>query len=149
MHTKVQEKMPINRMMYRYSVFLIFLFLLSCGSNKPVYDSSVMVERYFRYAQDARNQKKYKLALQYYDIIIDNFPNQPDKVASAKYEKGSLYYRMKKYKQALEMFTDVLAMMNNPATAQSVSPAVAYLTKDLGQKTADLVNKDGGKNEGG
>ncbi len=140
--------MPISKMMYRYGLCLIFFFLFSCGSNKPVYDSSVTVERYFRYAQDARNQKKYKLAFQYYDIIIDNFPNQPDKIASAKYEKGSLYYRMKKYKQALEMFTDVLAMMNNPTTAQSVSPAVAYLVRDLGQKTTKLVNKEEDKNEG-
>lgn len=128
--------------MWKYSFFLIFLLFLSCGSVKPVYDSSVMVERYFRYAQDARNQKKYKLAIQYYDIIIDNFSNQPDKVASAQYEKGSLYYRMKKYKQALEMFTAVMEKVNNPATAQSVSPAVAFLARDLGQRTSKLVNKD-------
>ena len=134
--------MPINKMMWKYSFFLVFLLFLSCGSVKPVYDSSVMVERYFRYAQDARNQRKYKLAIQYYDIIIDNFSSQPDKVASAQYEKGSLYYRMKKYKKAMEMFTAVMEKLNNPAIAQSISPAVAYLTRDLGQKTSKLVNKD-------
>lgn len=134
--------MPINKTMWKYSFFLAFLLFLSCSSVKPVYDSSVMVERYFRYAQDARNQRKYKLAIQYYDIIIDNFSNQPDKVASAQYEKGSLYYRMKKYKKAMEMFTAVMEKLNNPTIAQSISPAVAYLAKDLGQKTSKLVNKD-------
>lgn len=119
----------------------LLLLLFSCNTVKPVYDPGVAVERYFRYAQDERNRKNYHTAIAYYDIIIDNFANRPDKVIAAEYEKGSLFFRMKKYKQALEMFDIVFAKMNNPATAQAVSPAVAYLVRDLKSKTEDILNK--------
>lgn len=118
---------------------IVAVFFLSCSTVNPVYDPEVTVERYFRYAQDERNRKNYENALLYYDIIINNFTNRPDKVVSAEFEKGSLYLRMKKYKQALELFDTVIAKANNPSTAQAVSPAVAYLVRDLKQKVEEKL----------
>ncbi|MGL4524677.1 MAG: hypothetical protein ACRCVN_04050 [Spirochaetia bacterium] len=130
--------------MNKLVLFLLLLAsLISCASKKPVYETEVTIERYFRYAQTARNKGNNTLAMQYYDLIIKNFGGRPDKVIIAQYEKGSLFHAKKQYKKAVELFDTVLASANDARVASAIPPAVLYLARTLKKEAEEQLQKKG------
>jgi hypothetical protein len=99
----------------------------------------VSVDRYFRYAQDARDAEKYTRAMQYYDIIIANFNDRPDKVLVAEYEKAYVYYLEKKYTSSLDHLQFLLGKIQ-VTDPRIVPPALGSLIGLLAEKNEKKLN---------
>jgi outer membrane protein assembly factor BamD (BamD/ComL family) len=65
-------------------------------------------------AQEASDRNRYKVALQYYQVLLDRNRYNIDLVCTAEYEIAFIYYKQKKYTQAKEGFNDLLERYNTP-----------------------------------
>ena len=63
-------------------------------------------------AQEASDRNRYKVALQYYQALLDRNRFNIDLVCTAEYEIAFIYYKQKKYAQAKEGFNDLLERYN-------------------------------------
>jgi hypothetical protein len=123
-----------------YTPLLLWIILLGCSTTPPTYDTSITVDRYFRYAQDARDAEKYARAMQYYDIIIANFNDRPDKVLVAEYEKAYVYYLEKKYTTSLDHLQVLLGKIQ-ATDPRIVPPALGSLIGLLAEKNEKKLKK--------
>jgi len=123
-----------------YKLLFSWIILLGCSTTSPTYDASVSVDRYFRYAQDARDAEKYTRAMQYYDIIIANFNDRPDKVLVAEYEKAYVYYLEKKYTSSLDHLQFLLGKIQ-VTDPRIVPPALGSLIGLLAEKNEKKLKK--------
>lgn len=88
----------------------------SCASTTITTNDEWHAELYFKRAQDSANIENYKLALAYYQHILDTFSDDVDKIAMAHYEIGVLHFRLKDYQLASDYMTLVEeAMARNVA----------------------------------
>jgi outer membrane protein assembly factor BamD (BamD/ComL family) len=65
-------------------------------------------------AQEASDRNRYKVALQYYRVLLERNLYNIDLVCTAEYEIAFIYYKQKKYAQAKEGFNDLLERYNTP-----------------------------------
>jgi outer membrane protein assembly factor BamD (BamD/ComL family) len=65
-------------------------------------------------AQEASDRNRYKVALQYYEALLDRNRYNIDLVCTAEYEIAFIYYKQKKYAMAKEGFNDLLERYNTP-----------------------------------
>lgn len=100
--------------------------LLSCATTTEVkVAENTHPQIISEMAYEQFNNRRYKEAIAYYQVIIDRFDkniNQKE-VAWAYYEIGYCYYYQKKYKEAIEYFNIVLkdfAIMAPRILAQDV-----------------------------
>lgn len=92
-------------------VLAVFLISVSCASTKAVsFPDNTVPQVIAEKAYDEFGNKNYKLAITYYQIIIDKFDSKvyQREVAWAYYEIGFCYYYQKKYKEAISYFNIVL-----------------------------------------
>ncbi len=90
---------------------LIFLIQISCTSLKEVVvQENIAPQIISEMAYEEFNNKNYKKAIKYYQVIIERFDrvNYAKEVAWAYYEIGFCYYYMKKYEDAILYFDIVL-----------------------------------------
>jgi outer membrane protein assembly factor BamD (BamD/ComL family) len=69
-----------------------------------------MVQR----AQEASDRNRYKLAMQYYELILERFPDDIDMVCTAEYEIAFIHYKQRRYEIAREGFNALLERYNTP-----------------------------------
>ena len=92
-------------------LLLIFLIQVSCTSLKEVVvQENIAPQIISEMAYKEFNNKNYKKAIKYYQVIIDRFDraNYSKEVAWAYYEIGFCYYYMTKYEDAILYFDIVL-----------------------------------------
>jgi outer membrane protein assembly factor BamD (BamD/ComL family) len=65
-------------------------------------------------AQEASDKNRYKLALQYYELILERFSDNIDMVCTAEYEIAFIHYKQRKYETAREEFNLLLERYNTP-----------------------------------
>ena len=90
---------------------LLFLIQVSCASLKDVtVQENIAPQIISEMAYEEFNNKDYKKAIKYYQVIIDRFDrtNYAKEVAWAYYEIGFCYYYMTKYEDAILYFDIVL-----------------------------------------
>lgn len=92
--------------------FLLFLFIqVSCASfGEVIVEDNIAPQIISEFAYEEFNNKNYKRAIKYYQIIVDRFDREtyPKEVAWAYYEIGFCYYYMNKYEDAILYFDIVL-----------------------------------------
>jgi len=95
---------------------LIFVILLaaSCASRPIVIPDELTVMELIQRAQEASDRNKYRISLQYYDTIIQRFPNDIDSICAAEYEIAFIHYKQKKYELAKTEFNKLLERYNTP-----------------------------------
>jgi tetratricopeptide (TPR) repeat protein len=65
-------------------------------------------------AQEASDKNRYKVALQYYQALLDRNATNIDLVCTAEYEIAFIHYKQKKYDIAKEEFDALLLRYNIP-----------------------------------
>jgi outer membrane protein assembly factor BamD (BamD/ComL family) len=96
---------------------ILFFFLaavfFSCATTitiSPDLSSAELIQR----AQEASDNNRYNIALQYYEALLERNRYNIDLVITAEYEIAFIHYKQKKYQQAREELNNVLERYNTP-----------------------------------
>ncbi|MDR0389447.1 MAG: hypothetical protein LBH73_05210 [Spirochaetaceae bacterium] len=81
-------------------------------------------------AQEATDRNRYNQALQYYQVILERYSHDIDLVMAAEYEIAFLHYKQKKYGEAKEEFTALLARYNT-TDAELLPPQYKILAEKV------------------
>jgi outer membrane protein assembly factor BamD (BamD/ComL family) len=93
---------------------LALLLSLGACATGPLNTADAPPEKLIQYAQEAMDRNRYKLALQYYDLILERFPDNDYLLCTAEYEIAFIHYKQKKYDQARDEFHALLERYNTP-----------------------------------
>jgi outer membrane protein assembly factor BamD (BamD/ComL family) len=84
-----------------------------CYSGPDIKDDTTAAEIVQR-AQEASDRNRYKLAMQYYELILERFPDDIDMVCTAEYEIAFIHYKQRRYEIAREGFNALLERYDTP-----------------------------------
>ncbi|MDR2477669.1 MAG: hypothetical protein LBD18_07795 [Treponema sp.] len=88
-------------------------FFLSASSRALIPDS-LSPEELIQRAQEASDRNRYKLALQYYQALLERNLSNIDLVCTAEYEIAFIHYKQKKYTEARSELNALLERYNIP-----------------------------------
>jgi outer membrane protein assembly factor BamD (BamD/ComL family) len=71
-------------------------------------------EELIQYGQEAMDRNRYKLALAYYELILERFPGNDSVICAAEYEIAFIHYKQKKYDLARTEFQALLGRYDTP-----------------------------------
>ncbi|MDR2630419.1 MAG: outer membrane protein assembly factor BamD [Spirochaetaceae bacterium] len=103
--------------MYRinYTVLvLIGFWFVSCVSGPLDIPEDLSPAELIQRGQEALDRNKYTHALQYYEVLLQKYPENMELVCTAEYEIAFIHYKQKKYIQARSEFNRLLARYNTP-----------------------------------
>ena len=100
------------------------LLLSSCASGPVQIPSGLSAVEMFQRAQDASDQGNYALAIRYYSLVGNDYPDDVNHVTWASYEIAFLYHKMGKDQVALGRINDLLAAYSKDADKLPPAPRV-------------------------
>jgi outer membrane protein assembly factor BamD (BamD/ComL family) len=103
-------------MVYRKFLILVFfpVLIASCSSGPVEIPPDLTAEELIQRGQEASDRNRYSLSLRYYETILERFPNDLGNVCAAEYEIAFIHYKEKKYAEAKDEFTALLARYEDP-----------------------------------
>jgi TolA-binding protein len=129
-------------MRFKYPV-LFFLFpifsltLLSCATPKPVlYNDGkpLSITDYEKIAQAEYDKGRYENAIDAYNAIIKNYPENQKALAWAYYEIGFCYFVLKEYDNAEVNFRKVINEFQEPAAKKLSAEIMAKIEQEKKEK---------------
>ncbi|MDR2510568.1 MAG: hypothetical protein LBC77_08000 [Spirochaetaceae bacterium] len=79
-----------------------------CASGPISVPEDSSAEEVIQLAQEAMDKDRYKLAIQYYEAVIDRFSFNAEAVCDAEYGIALVHYKQKKYDLAKEEYSALL-----------------------------------------
>ena len=93
---------------------LAAILAASCASAPVVIGGDLSQAELVQRAQEASDRNKYPVSLQYYEAVIERFPNDIDSICAAEYEIAFIHYKQKKYETARTEFKNLLSRYKVP-----------------------------------
>lgn len=81
----------------------------SCLSGPVDIPADFSAAEMVQHAQEASDRSRYKVSLQYYEAILERFPQDLENVCAAEYEIAFIHYKQKNYEQSKAGFIALLA----------------------------------------
>ena len=116
-------------------ILIAVLFSVSCQSTVDPSEENLNQKEYFQKAIEAADSGYYKLALRYYEVYSEKFPDDRDGNLWAAYEIAFLHHKLGDDKKAVELFDQLL---DRYETEQGLLPAPRILAERV---KADIVKK--------
>ena len=95
-------------------LFAIAFLALSCVSGPVDIPEDQTPMELIQQAQEASYRNRYGIALQYYQAILERFPNDIDSICAAEYEIAFIHYKQGRYGEAREGFNALLERYDVP-----------------------------------
>jgi outer membrane protein assembly factor BamD (BamD/ComL family) len=131
-------------MIYRKLLAVIFfpVFIASCASGPADIPDDITAAELIQRGQEASDKNRYEISLRYYETILERFPDDLGNVCAAEYEIAFIHYRQKKYAEAKDEFTALLARYEDP-DEELLPPQFKILSAKILEKIAaiELKNK--------
>jgi outer membrane protein assembly factor BamD (BamD/ComL family) len=108
-------------------LLLIFTVVSSCGSGPVKISETITPAELIQRGQEASDRNRHTISLQYYEAILEKFPENNDYVCAAEYEIAFIHYKQKKYGQAKAEF-QVLLDRYNTTEAELLPPQYRVLS---------------------
>jgi tetratricopeptide (TPR) repeat protein len=100
------------RFLFSCKIALLAVFVSSCATGPvnipPDTGPDVLIQR----AQEASDKNRYKIALQYYEALLERNLTNIDLICTAEYEIAFIHYKQKQYDQARTEFNELLERYN-------------------------------------
>jgi outer membrane protein assembly factor BamD (BamD/ComL family) len=93
---------------------IITVGFVSCLSGPVDIPADLSAAEIVQQAQEASDRNRYKISLQYYEAILERFPQDMEYVCAAEYEIAFIHYKQKKYEDSRAEFTALLSRYNGP-----------------------------------
>jgi outer membrane protein assembly factor BamD (BamD/ComL family) len=124
-------------------IFPLLLAIMSCVSGPVDIGEDLTAAELVQRAQEASDRNRYKVSLQYYEIVLERFPADMEYVCTAEYEIAFIHYKQKKYDIAKDEFNALLSRYDT-ADAELLPQQFKILsTKILGNIT-EIEDRRGG-----
>jgi outer membrane protein assembly factor BamD (BamD/ComL family) len=81
---------------------LLVAGLMSCYTGPVKLSDDVTAAELIQHAQAAYDWNRYRQAIQYYEALLERYPDDIDRACEAQYEIARIHYKQKKYAQARE-----------------------------------------------
>ena len=91
-------------------VFLLLIF--SCASGPINVPEDMTPSKIIQNAQEATDANKYRIAIQYYQVLLDRFGHNSEFYCIANYEISFIHYKQRRYSEARLGFEHLLSLYN-------------------------------------
>jgi outer membrane protein assembly factor BamD (BamD/ComL family) len=96
------------------AAFVCALIAAACATGPVNIPGDLSPAELVQRAQEASDRNRYKVALQYYEALLDRNRTNIDLVCTAEYEIGFVHYKQKKYEEAKRELTALLIRYESP-----------------------------------
>jgi outer membrane protein assembly factor BamD (BamD/ComL family) len=117
-------------------VAICALSLSACATRKLVIPAGLSQEKLVQLAQEESDKNKYNTAAQYYNAILERFPDDIAAVCGAQYEIAFIHYKQKRYTEAEEEFNALIDRYSAPDG--DLLPQKYYILSNI---TLENINK--------
>jgi len=87
---------------------------MACATSADKIPADLSPAELIQRAQEASDHNRYRVALQYYQVLLDRNQDSMDMVCTGEYEIAFIHYKQKKYSQAKEQFHALLERYDTP-----------------------------------
>jgi len=91
-------------------IAVIFPVFLSCASGPVVVPEDMSPSKIIQKAQEAMDNNKYKVAIQYYQVLLERYGDISEYYCTAEYEIAFIRYKQKWYTDARRGFENLLVL---------------------------------------
>jgi len=93
----------------------LIITAVSCASSGPVeIPEGMTTAELIQRGQEASDRNRYAVSLQFYQAVLERFPDDIASVIAAEYEIAFIHYKQKNYELAKTEFNRLLARYNTP-----------------------------------
>jgi outer membrane protein assembly factor BamD (BamD/ComL family) len=92
----------------------VILFISACATGPANIPEDLSPAELIQRAQEASDKSRYRLALRYYEAILERYATNIDLICAAEYEIAFIHYKQKKYETAEMEFRALLNRYNTP-----------------------------------
>ena len=85
-----------------------FAFFPSCAGAPDPVETEWTAEMFFKNAQEAMDESRYKTALYYYEVFMVRYPDNHQRVIAAEYERAFIHYKTGDLKSAEAEYKEIL-----------------------------------------
>jgi outer membrane protein assembly factor BamD (BamD/ComL family) len=118
-------------------VILLLCVLTSCATGPVNIPDDMPPAKIIQRAQEASDINKYKIALQYYEALKENYGDSGEYLCTAEYEIAFIHYKQKKYPEARREFEDLLKRYED-VDAALLPPHFKILSEKVLAKLTEL-----------
>ena len=115
---------------------LCALALFSCASEIKQVDSQWTEEMFFKQAQLAMDEYRYKKALYYYEVFLVRYPENRHLGIAAEYERAFINYKMGNDEIAADAYREIIRKYNENPYAVLYHPKFKRLS-EIGLKNIE------------
>jgi len=115
---------------------LLILALSSCASTPDRVNPQWTPEMFFKNAQEAMDEYRYKTALLYYEVFLVRFPENMPRGIAAEYERAFINYKMDNYKESSDQYNEIIRKYNESPYAMLYPPRFKQLS-EIGLKNIE------------
>lgn len=109
---------PRSKLILASAALGLALALSSCRTAPVVIPPDMDAPTLVQKAQEATDAYDYKLALRYYQALVDHWGSDPSSLATGEYEIAFITYKQGDKAKAKELFTSFLARYDAPGGDQ-------------------------------
>lgn len=108
-------------------VSLLVLMLGSCASSQLRVNPQWTEDMFFKNAQVAMDENRYKTAIYYYEVFLVRYPENHQRVIAAEYERAFINYKMGNYKEATFGYEEIILKYDESPYAMLYHPRFRQL----------------------
>jgi outer membrane protein assembly factor BamD (BamD/ComL family) len=90
------------------TLILTILIIASCTSVQKEIDETLNPAELFQLAQEASNNKDYETAIKYYNVFVEKYSDDIQRLVEAEYEIAFISYKQGDTERAKILFTELL-----------------------------------------
>ncbi len=107
----------------------ILALITSCSTAPEAISPDWTESMFFKNAQVAMDDNRYKTALYYYEVFLIRYPENHQKVIAAEYERAFIHYKMRNYEMAKIGFQEIIRKYDESPYAMLYHPRFRFLAE--------------------
>ena len=92
----------------------LLIVVMSCISGPVYIPEDMPPTKIIQLGQEATDGNKYKIAIQYYETLLERHGHIGEYYCTGEYEIAFIRYKQKRYAEARRGFENLLALYNEP-----------------------------------
>jgi len=93
-------------------LFITIIMMFSCTSGPIVIPEDETPSKIIQSAQEATDANKYRIAIQYYQALLERFGDNSEFYCIANYEIAFIHYKQRRFSEARAGFEHLLNLYN-------------------------------------